>query len=267
MPVKAKDPDRPTDEELGIGEEDDATGADPLAALLADPRVAALIEKAVEARLGQMAETAAAAPPQANGGPSNDAFEMLAKTLGRLIEVNQAQQPGYIKPLPMEEVERRMQGKVDMDALLVKYEQMGLAPLYTVGESGFFECSNAAEFPPGMQIRTYLPPVEDFIPENEPAHAIMEAHSRWLGVPTAHIGEQVEAFMKEMKAAQQVPLVSSSPTPMGRPSKVEVVKPPPESAPRTRRVMGTVTPERHNIGLAERAAGPVGPVHVGADAV
>jgi hypothetical protein len=116
-----------------------------------------------------------------------------------------------------------------------------------------------------MQLRTYLPPVEDFIPENEAAINVMDAHRRWLGVATPHIGEQVEAFMREQKNAP--PLVSSAATPMGGPSKVEIVKPPPEAGPRTRRVMGTITPERHNIGLAERAAGPVGPTHVGADAV
>lgn len=244
----------PTDEELGIGVEDDveaAEAADPIAALLADPRMAAVIEAAVAQRVAQMGLSAGAIPSQ----PSE--LAILAKAMERMFELNAVQQPGYQKPLPIEEVERRMAGKVEMEALLVHYRDIGLAPKYTVGEGGFFECVNAQEFVPGSEVRMYLPPPEDFIAENEPALAVMAAQRKWLGVATPHIGDQVEAAMK---AAKQAPLIDNAPIGVAKAGLVEITKEAPVQQNKTRRTMGTVVKEPREISLADRAAGPQGPV-------
>ncbi len=87
-----------TDAEPGIGQENaPATNpANPVAALLASPQFAALIEAAVDARLAQM------------GKPSSGTeMAQLTKALERMVNNNVSQQPGYIKPLPGEEIERR----------------------------------------------------------------------------------------------------------------------------------------------------------------
>lgn len=251
-----------TDEELGIGQEDDAPSQDDaVAALLADPRFSGLIEAAVAQRLGALSGQA-----PAPSGLDPNAFDALAKTLGRMIEVNAMQQPGYIKPLPAGEVERRLDGKDQMEALLQNLQAQDTAPHYIVGEGGFFECTNAQEFSRGDEIRTYLPPPEDFVAVNVEAKQVMAAQMQWLGGRTPSIGEQVEAAMQ---ARNGPPLVMGSLQPEPKPSRVELVK-------RTdgnttsggkRRTMGTVVTEPREVSMADRAGGAArGPVFVGAEA-
>lgn len=252
--------DRPshdlTDEELGIGEDDVAevdNATAELSALLANPAMQKLIDAAVANRLAGMAA------PQGGSAPvTNDALEKLAATLSRMFELQQMQQPGYQKPLPVDEIERRLAGKVEMDALLADYQAKNTPPLWTVGEGGFFECANALEFVENDRIRTYLPPAEDFVPENEEARKVHAAMMRWLGGRTPDIGSQVEAAQR---AAKMAPLLMGTMTPpMGASSAatggVELVERP-EIAPRkSRRQTGSIVPEpRAIVGGGD----PVGP--------
>lgn len=244
-------PEFPTDEDLGIGVDDDTAEPDALGALLNDPRMAKLLDAAVAQRMAQLGG-------QSDPAPQSEAFGAFTQTLKHLIDSNAMQQPGYIKPLPADEIDRRLAGKVEMEALLQDYEKRGFAPLWTVGEGGFFECTNALEFPPGSRIRTYLPPAEDFIPENEPAHAVHAAMMQWLGGRTPGIGEQVEAAMKA--ANNQAPLVTGTLQADRGPGPVELVEAPsPSGPPNRRRAMGTITPERREVSLADRVGTPIGP--------
>jgi hypothetical protein len=243
-----------TEDDLGIGEEADPNAA--LAALLQNPALQQLIDKAVADRVAKLS-----VQPASSADTTTDQMKAFTASLAHLIEVNAMQQPGYIKPLPAEEIDRRAAGLVEMRSLLRAYEQDRNPPEWLIGASGFFECTNAIEFQPGQTIRTYLPPVEDFMPKNEPARRVHAAMLHWIGGPTQGIGEQVEAAMRE--AHNSAPLVTSKLDPSyNRPRPVELVNEPLQ-APARKRVAGTIVPERHDVSLAERAAGPQGPVFVG----
>ena len=257
-----------TDEELGIGIEDEpARIPDPLEALLADPRMSKLLDAAVAARIAQMGM--GATPQPASAGLDNGALVAFTETIRHLIDTNAQQQPGYIKPLPAEEVDRRAAGRIEMFALLKRYEQMGLAPAWIVGDGGFFECNNAQQFKPGAKIRMYLPPPEDFLPDNEPAAEVHRAQLQWLGGRTPHISETVADFESSRAAAAHGPLVTGAMQPARPAGPVELVEDAPlKPAPSRKRVMGTIAPERRDVSLADRAAGGLaqGPTFVGADA-
>lgn len=241
-----------SDTDLGIGEELTAeeqasAQAGALAALLASPAAQQLIDAAVASRLAQMGAPSGEAAPA-----SSEAFRAFTDTLKHLINAQALQQPGYIKPLPADELDRRLAGKIEMEALLLDYKDKGTPPEWSVGEGGFFECTNALEFREGDLIRTYLPPAEDFTPRNVQADRVQEASMRWLGGPTRSIGEQVEAAMRD---ANRPAFVSSDLLENQRPQSVELVQR--EEAPaRKRRTAGTIVPERQDVSLAERAAGP-----------
>ena len=256
----ATDPNLMDDVDLGIGMADDAPatqdGGD-LAAILANPALSKLIDAAVASRLAQMS-----AEPKAGTGLDGDAIDRLAATIGRMMELTSMQQPGYQKPLPVAEVEKRLAGKVEMDALLARYQELGTPPLWTIGEKGFFECVNAWEGVQGQQIRTYLPPPEDFTPENAEARKVHAAMMQWLGTPTPDIGEQVKLAQL---AAKQAPLITGAMEPAKGPGLIEVVKDAPVEAPRLRRSMGTINPERHNVTMADRSGAAQGPTFVGAE--
>lgn len=246
----------PTDEELGIGVEDADAPADAIASMLANPALQSLIDAAVTARLAQMGA------PAGQTTVSNEAFAQLAATLGRMIEVNAIQQPGYIKPLSADEVDRRTAGLVEMQALLERYEAEGTPPEYYVGEGGFFECTNALEFKEGQPVAMYLPPPEDFKPINKPARKVMAAMMQWIGGPTPEIGEQ----LKQAQIAAKAPPVLGAKN-VAKPL-VQVLDIPEKSekAADKRRQMGTLVPEVREISMAQRAGEPTGPTFVGGEA-
>lgn len=250
-PAASPDDEAESDEDLGIGQE--TAVRDGLAAMMASPEMQRLIDAAVASKLAQMG-----APVQ--GPAQTEDFKAFTASLAHLIEVNAMQQPGYSKPLSAEEVDRRASGLVEMKALLEQYERAGTPPLYLL-QDGFFECTNALEFQPGSQIRTYLPPAESFVPKNPEAERVYAAMMQWIGGPTLGIGEQVEAAMIASK--NLAPLVTGALNPMaGKRGLVELVNVPVTDVSR-KRMSGTLVPERHDISLAERAAGPQGPVFVG----
>jgi hypothetical protein len=196
--------------------------ADPLAALMADPamaaRLAALIDVAVQARLGSAGQT------------SNTTSEMgeLAKTFGKMLEIQAMQMPGYYKPLPQEEVEKRLAGKVEFFALLERFKAAGTPPRYYVGPGKFY--AGAVQHEDGMPIDTYLPPPEDFLPcyegpggqaAGERAEQVMRAQMQWLGGPSPDIATRVSEAEAEAHA-RAIPLVGNEP-PGPKPSPVQLV--------------------------------------------
>lgn len=244
-----------SDEDLGIGEEIEQP-VDALAALMANPALSALIDAAVTARVAQLGLASVASPAAAPA--SSEAFTAFTETLKHLIDSQSQQQAGYIKPLPTDELNRRAEGKIEMFALLQDYEARGLAPMWTVGESGFVECTNMDEFNQGDRLRTFLPPVEDFIPENEPAEKVHAAMMRWLGVKTPEIGEQVK---QAQMAAKLPPLITGAMQGERKGGPVELVQAatPAASAGPKRRTMGTIVPERRDVTPGARHGELVGP--------
>lgn len=247
-------PEFPSDADLGIGEEIDEPVRDPLTDIFNDPRFAAQLDALVMARVAQMGIAPSAGPAR------SEEFSAFTETLKHLINVNASQQPGYQKPLPADEVDRRAAGYVEMTALLKTYEKEDNAPLYLLGDF-FFECTNAISFEPGQQIRTYLAPSESFIPKNEPAEKVYAAMMQWIGGETPHIGDQVEAAMRE---AHKAPLVTGALNTVRPKGVVELVDAPKQDMNK-KRVLGTIQPERHGNGQSVNQQ-PVGP-SFGADAV
>lgn len=245
----APDPERPTDDDLGIGEED-APQPDALSVLMANPDFAKVIDAAVAARLAQMSA------PVAQADNRSEDFKAFTATLTHLIEIQSMQQAGYVKPIPAAEIDRRAAGLIEMKALLEKYEAAGDAPLYLLGDF-FFECTNALSFEAGQQIRTYLPPAEHFVPQNEAARKVYAAMLQWIGGHTPHIGDLVEAAERESR----IPVVGSALVPQKK-ALVEAIDAPKQDMGR-KRVAGTIVPERHGAATGQ----PLGPVFVGADAV
>lgn len=248
----ASDPEAPSDADLGIGEEDEVETVDHLAAMFNDPRFAKHLDALVAARVAQMGVVPAVSSTQ------SEDFKAFTASLAHLIEVNAMQQPGYVKPVPAEEVDRRAAGYVEMKALLKDYEAKGDAPLYLLGDF-FFECTNALSFEAGQQIRTYLPPAEHFIPKNEPAEKVYAAMIQWIGGKTPDIGDLVEAAERDSR----IPLVTGALNPLRAKGLVEAVDAPVKPMVRNR-VLGTIAPERHGAVSMNQ---PTGPTFVGADAV
>jgi len=229
-----------------------------LAAIMAGPEMQQLIARAVAERVAAMTSGAAAASDTTLTGAD------LVGAMRHMLEINAMQQPGYQKPLPADEIDRRIAGRVEMFALIETCQNDNEPPLWTIGPNGFFECTNAQEFAPGVQIRTYLPPAEDFIPNNGAAKAIHAAMMRWLGAPTPEIGEQIK---QAQMASKLPPLVSGALQPLRPTGPVEVVNAAPVSMPK-KRALGTVVPERREMSMAERVAAgaggdPQGPIFVG----
>lgn len=173
----------PSDAALGIGEEDN-----PIAALLNHPDVARLIDVAVQARLAQIGG-GAVADMSGNAG-----LAAIVAGIERLTTMHAAQLPGYSRPLPVEEIERRAEGFVDMQALVRRCEETREFPRYRlVGEPLF---AGEIEYRPGSEIETLLYPNEHMMPLNEPARRVHEAMMRWIGGPQIGIAERVEEAEK-----------------------------------------------------------------------
>lgn len=230
-----------------------------LAAIFASPAMQQMIAQAVAERVAAMA-----APVTAEGAPAAATLDAFTQTVKHMLEIQAMQQPGYQKPLPADEIDRRINGRIEMFAQIAQCENDNDAPLWTVGPNGFFECANAQEFAPGVQIRTYLPPAEDFIPNNAAAKRVHAAMLKWLGTPTPEIGEQVKQAQLNAKLP---PLVSGALQPIRQAGPVEVVNAAPVAMAK-KRALGTVVPERREMSMAERVAAgaggdPQGPIFVG----
>ena len=203
-----REPDAFTDAQLGIGEAEE--GLDPVAALMANPVVAgrlqAMIDQAVTQRL--------ASQPQGEG-----AMSALAASFEKMLQIQAMQMPGYFKPLPSDEVERRLAGRIEMFSLLEEYRKNETPPGYFVGPNGFY--AGAYKYEEGEAILTYLPPPEDFDPNYAihgnaeaglRARRVLDAQIKWLGGKTPHISHQVAEA--ERFSHQGIPLVGDDRTVM-----------------------------------------------------
>lgn len=229
---------------------------------LSDPAIQAALDQAIAARISEMMAQmvppapAEAAAPAAAGDQTNE----FAGMMSRMFEVLSMQQPGYKKPLSPDEVERRLAGKVEMEALLARHkagwerDSSHVLPEWRVGERGFFECVNAVTLEEGTEFSTYLPPVEDFEPLNKEAEAVHRAMMQWLGGPTPDIGETVKQAHLDAKRVI-VPGALVDATPRGP---INVTKHASEATPRTKRQFGTIVEEPKQI-AGGRNSDPVGP--------
>lgn len=244
-----------SDEDLGIGEEDAAP--DALAALMKDPKFAKLIDAAVQARMAQITPNSSAPSMQ------TDEFKQFIAQMGRMIEVQAIQQPGYIKPLSAEEMNSRIEGRAEMLALLGKFRTENRPPRYLLG-SQFFESANAILYDEGQEIRTFLEPAETFQPLNDEAAQVYGAMLQWLGGHTAEIGDQVAAAMAAAKG-KDAPLVTGTLTDSRHDLPVEVMAGAARNM-RPNRVTGTITPELRGQSMPHMpssTAQPQGPIFVG----
>lgn len=208
-----------TDADLGIGEPDEHDAAQAsLDMLLNNPQIAQLIDAAVAQRLATMG-----APP-----PSMDTGLMaVVAGIERLTTMHAAQLPGYSKPLPAVEIEKRADGFIQMNALIDRYKAESNLPRYRLVGQPLF--AGEIPIPEGSEIETALYPNENMAPLNEPARLVHEAMMQWIGGPQKGIGQRVAEAEAERRGNRLTPESGPFAAP-GLPdqSPVRVVAAPPE---------------------------------------
>lgn len=243
------------DAALGIDEPASAGELD-MDALMAHPSFAALVDKAVSARMGQSAE-------RSEGG-SDAAFKEFLSKFEHLTQVRDEQRPGYQKPLTAEEMDERRAGHADMIALLKRFKAENVWPFYLLSDESnpFYGPSAKGDilYEAGQEIYTRLPPSEGFVPQNDAAREVFSAYKRWIGEPvsieelTARAvsearGEVPQMVQREAIAEPEVRLAPTAKRDVG-----------------AKRTLGTITPEMVGVTMPRQpgvAAQPQGPVFVG----
>lgn len=186
----------PTDNDLGIAEPDPEAEAalaaheaakrhaDAMATILTSPAFAAAVDAAVEARLKAMGATLGSVP--AGGNDLTALIDKLAQAIDRSSNSAASQQPGYVKPLSADEIERRAEAFVEMQAILKEGREK-----FRQGESGL-TCR------PTYLLKDYLHaadrlwfagdtifwddiPNTEMEPQNDIAKRVYAAFERWLG--------------------------------------------------------------------------------------
>ena len=207
----------PTDSELGVGEET-AQGAAAeatakIAAVMADPTIAMAIEQLVQRRVAELAVTNGAAP----GVDLMAGFKLLAKEMAEAISKNtnaMAEQiPGHVKPIPIEEVERRAAAWVEMQSLLAdtarRYwtaieknehaEAERITPLYILDEDFFGPGEVGSEmYVRGETIRWFGVPGTYMQPRNGIAKQLCEIGWVYLGNEGAPSAEDLAVRASQM---------------------------------------------------------------------
>lgn len=240
-----------SDEELGIGVDDEATAptTDPMAALLANPEFKKIFDAAVAFKAAQTAPMA---------GKSDPAF---LKAIERLLEIQSMQQPGYIKPLSADEIERRADGQATMFRLLARFEQEGTPPLWLLQDLWYVD-DNLVEA--GQKIETYRAPSESMMPLNDEALAVHNAMMQWLGTPTSSFEKQRELGYEAARKAE-VPLHGGMPSSLvPAPFRIVSTEKVDVSPPR---LLGTLVPENRGRAAPRSPTTtrqPLGPFSVGA---
>ena len=225
------EPDAFSDADLGIGEPEGQ--ADPLAALMANPDTASRVQAMIDAAVAKAVGERFVGQPNVETG----AMAQLAASFEKMLQIQAMQMPGYFKPLPSDEVERRLEGRIEMFSLLAEYKKAGTPPCYFVGPNGFY--AGAYKYEEGQPIRTYLPPPEDFDPNytvhgdaegGMRARKVLDAQIKWLGGSTPHISDQVAEA--ERFAHSGIPLVGDdrSVMPAGPVEVIEGATPRPRKA-------------------------------------
>lgn len=215
-------PETESDDDLGIDQE--ASSADAVSAMLADPKFAALVEQAVAARLSQIGT---AAPASGENSVVVAALKELSKSFERSLEIQASQQPGYTKPIPREEVERRAAGYVEMCALIEEYKAAGKVPVYILGEEGFHgpSANGPTLYEGGSEIGCLLAPAESFTPVNAEAKKVYAAMLQWIGGPSPEIGDRIieaHADAKRVVIGGEEPVAPTSAVTLRAPPKQDV---------------------------------------------
>lgn len=202
--------------ELGIDQPDSHDQTIAMAAMLNHPDMARLIDAAVNQRLAAMG----------HGVSQTAGQEAVVAGIEKLINMTASQQPGYSRPLPSEEVERRADGFIEMNALIAECKQSGTKPRYRLVNEPLF--AGEIEYRPGSEIETLLYPNEHMQPMNEQARLVHLAMMKWIGGPQLGIGERVA--MAEAERAGRLTPESGPFVAAGLPdqSPVAIVADPPE---------------------------------------
>lgn len=251
------------DEIPALSLEEAAPAAPDMAALMADPAVREMLDQLVANR---MAEMIAQAAPQVATAAAAVPDQNFANVMGRFVELLSIQQPGYQKPLAADEMQSRLDGKVEMEALLASHKRAyernnsHVLPKWRVGEKGFFECVDAIELWEGNKFSTYLAPVEDFEPLNDEAEAVYAAMMKWLGGSTPDIGEMVKNAHLAAHERVIVPGAMVSSVPKGPLVNVERDAGSDEPPRQRKRQFGTLVDEPRQI-VGGTASEPVGPAY------
>jgi hypothetical protein len=202
-PIQSQSAISEDDRALGIGEPDqnDAVAAQ-VTALLNNPAVASLIDAAVASRLKAMGAPVATTP--------DIGMMALLAAIEKLTLTHASQAPGYSKPLPSEEVNRRADGFIEMNALLEKCKADDVRPLYRLVNEPLF--AGEIEYRVGSEIRTLLYPNEYMQPLDDRARQVHAAMMRWIGGPQKSIGERVaeaEAARRQNPTPESGPFASA----------------------------------------------------------
>jgi hypothetical protein len=208
-----------TDDQLGIDE--DAAPDDPVAALMDNPALARLLDAAVERRLAQLGQPALVA-----AGTDPGLAQMVA-SLERLVGLSASQQPGYSRPLPAAEIDRRQAGWEAMQEALDECKAVNRYPKYRLVSESLF--AGEIEYKPGHEIETLLIPNEFMVPQNDEARRVHSAFMQWIGGPQKSIGERVFEAEAE-RHNRPIPEVGPVFRPAGLPdaSPIRVTADPPE---------------------------------------
>lgn len=242
------------DAELGIGEGADTEASD-LDALMSNPAFAALVDKAVAARMGT-------AGPKAERS-SDAVFQAYLDQFAHLLEASAEQKPGYQKPLTAVEIDARKAGRTEMFALIRKFKTENVWPHYLLSDEAnpFYGPSPNGDilYKPGQEIKTRQPPAEGFRPLNDPAMQVYAAYRQWVGEPVSMEDLTAQAVM-EAQSVEPMTKVGLS-----KESDVILVDAPVRDM-KPKRTLGTATPELVGKTMPAQpgqVAQPVGPFEVG----
>jgi hypothetical protein len=207
----------PTDSELGVGEETPAEAAAEatakIAAVMADPTIAMAIEQLVQQRVAELAITNGAAP----GVDLMAGFKLLAAEMAAAISKNtnaMAEQiPGHVKPIPVEEVERRAAAWIELQSMLADVarqywtavernehaEAERITPHYILDEDFFGPGEVGSEmYVRGETIRWFGAPGVYMQPRNAIATKLSETMWEYLGNENAPSAEDLAQHASKM---------------------------------------------------------------------
>lgn len=259
------------DAALGIGQEDEApvaafapapvpetvAGLD-VAALLANPDFAKLVDAVVASRMGAAQPARMAAPDGAAGIGTAEWRELMDK-LGRQFDAQQEQKPGYVKPWTAQEIAARARGLSDLKAILADYRARGIWPTYLLGEDFYGTSVNGLKtHKAGHKIKTLVFPAESFQPCDQAAATVYEAYKRWVG-EVHDISDLIATAMMTARGNEAPDLVRAGPA-LAQSDVIEVEDEVVDMSPA--RTMGSLVPEPRTVGKRMASGAPVGPEYV-----
>ena len=211
---------QPSDEELGVGEETPegvaAQAQAKINAAMSDPFVASAIEQLVQQRVAELALSKGIASPSTNAdfmAGMELLAEKMAAAINRSTAATMEQIPGHVKPIPVEEVERRAAAWVEMQSLLTDVARRYWAaiekgqnaqadeatPLYVLDEDFFGPGEVGSEmYVRGATIRWFGPPGTYMEPRNAIAKRLSDTMWAYLGNEGAPSAEDLAEHASRM---------------------------------------------------------------------